>query len=139
MLFASNKLYNNSYNLEIKDVMNSWIRLNYCPVLKVTQHGLFHVKLSIENALDQMVGIPVTFTTENYSNFNKTYRNSNIWSDMNNILLRLNLSSWIIINIQQTGKYNNKTYFLNFFSGYFPGTIEFRKSPKKQFKFTNSK
>jgi len=107
-------------------MINPWIRLNHYPILKVTQYDSFHVKISIENALDQIVGIPVTFTTESYSNFNNTSPYYNMWLTQphmniygNSILLRLDLSDLIIINIQQAGKYNNKTYFLNFFSGYF--------------------
>jgi len=102
-------------------MMNPWIRLNHYSVLKVT-HNSFHVKIFIENTLNQMVGIPVTFTTKNYSNFNNTRPCFNMWLIQphiniysNSILLRLNLSDWILINIQQAGKYNNKTYFLNFF------------------------
>jgi len=101
-------------NFNIKEIMDPWTELKNYPVIKVTQEQTnvsnhINIKIFLENvnAMDKMVGIPLTFSlAQRYSYFiNMTI----IWlspqSGINNaILLSLNNETFTIINTLKAGE-----------------------------------
>jgi len=58
---------NDVLNFNIKKKMDKWTELKHYPVIKVTQEQTnvsnhINIKIFLENVIDKMVGIPLTFT-----------------------------------------------------------------------------
>jgi len=102
-------------NFNIKKKMDKWTELKHYPVIKVTQEqtnvsNYMNIEIFLENinAIDKMVGIPLTYTlAQGYSNFTKITRQ---WLfpqfGIDNIQFQsLNNEIFTIINILQAGEY----------------------------------
>jgi len=113
----------NIKNFRISEMMNSWIHLKYYPVLKVTQHDVAQVRISMENydpSTQKMLRIPVTYLT--YLSFRMILTYSHItWlqpSSDNEQYIYININyndGWIIINIEEAGKYSYNKIYYNYF------------------------
>jgi len=101
--------------------MDPWTELKHYPVIKATQEQIIlsnniniNILLENVNAIDKMVGIPLTFTIQGY------FSNMPImWLlpqfAINNVLLQsFDNETCIIINTLQAGEYKqlNSLYFL---------------------------
>jgi len=107
----------------ISEMMNSWAHLKYYPMLKATQHDYTQVRISMENydpSTQKMLRIPVTCLT--YLSFSMILTYSPVmWlqpSDDNEQYIYIDTNyddGWIIINIEEAGKYSyNKIYYIYF-------------------------
>lgn len=90
--------------------MSRWIEFKHYPLLKVMKYNSSYANVSIKtfNKQSRRIGIPLSFTAEEYPNFNNTWpyspRKWLIPYDKNDILLPIDYDrNWIIINIQQAG------------------------------------
>jgi len=103
----------NDVPFNIKEKMDPWTELKYYPMIKVEETNVsnhINIKIFLENvnAIDKMVGIPLTFNlSHGYSYFNNM---STLWllpqSGINNVILQfLNNETFTIINILQAGEY----------------------------------
>jgi len=102
---------NPKYDFNIKDMIDSWIMQNYASVLEVKRNyfsssDLPTVSVELYNKFsEKQYYIPVTYTTESKLNFNVTW--TNIWLTPLHSKLHLIIekNEWIILNLQQVGKY----------------------------------
>lgn len=102
----------------MKDWLTRWYNLEKEPVLIVTRiystsTTLRNMKMNLlENVLENIT-LPVTYTTQSDINFNRTSFNDVLWfqngtlvsSYDSNTNLNIKSDDWIIVNLQQTGKY----------------------------------
>jgi len=101
-------------NFNVKEKMDPWTKLKHYPVIKVTEQQAdllnhMNIKILFENinAFNKTMVIPLSFTTQEDHYFNNTQ--PRVWlqsfeTDKIN-LQSLNDEMYIIINIQQAGKY----------------------------------
>jgi len=112
-LNESNDIPFNGKRFNVKEKMDPWTKLKHYPVIKVTQeqtnvsnHINIIIFLENVNAIDKMVGIPLTYTAaQRNSYFTKITR---LWLSptVNNLILQsLNNETFTIINTLQAGKY----------------------------------
>jgi len=112
-LYAALHLTNNTSHFNIKDIMEGWMRLWHCPVLTVTRNDARNGVLVSANPLSFTFNqsgspnfwLPITYTMETELNFTKTSFQDIIWLKNKSIEIYVNDTDWIIVNLQQTGKY----------------------------------
>jgi len=105
-------------NFNIKKKMDKWKELKYYPVIRVTQEQInvsnINISIFLENvnAIDKMVGIPLTFTLfQRYSHSNNTlHSNKTLWLlpqfGIDSIILPpLDNETFTIVNKLQAGEY----------------------------------
>ena len=100
------------YDLNVKQMMDIWTIQEHCPVLNVTRDyssGRVIISKEFHDKLDQIpYFIPVTYTKETDLDFDITLPNINSCLMQSNPELEIqfnNKDEWIIVNIQQAGKY----------------------------------
>jgi len=97
----------------IKEVMDTWMNQNRYPVVNVEKNyetgeitisqKCFHAR-ETDEIINIVWWIPITFATQSNPNFSNTV--PSLWLRPNqNISFEINSSDWIIVNLQQTGKY----------------------------------
>jgi len=99
--------------INIKEVMDSWLNQNYYPILNVKQNE--DRKIVEISAQTDISYIPVTYNTQTNINFENTLPNfwlkGQLQRQMSPFLPKKiftfsNIKTdWIILNLQQTGKY----------------------------------
>jgi len=102
---------NDVLNFNVKEKMDPWTKLKRYPVIKVMEQQtdfLNHVNIKIlfQNAFNMTMAIPLSFTTQEDLYFNNTQ--PRVWLqsfETDKINLQSLKDEFIIINIQQTGKY----------------------------------
>ncbi|KAL6262834.1 hypothetical protein P5V15_005624 [Pogonomyrmex californicus] len=97
--------------VNIKDVIDPWIKQKHYPVLNVVNFHL-DIKSKIVNILLETTSktqkIPVTYTVKSYVNFENTLSEQwLLWSIPSYITIS---DDWIICNLQQTGYYRVNYY-----------------------------
>jgi len=107
---------NSKYDFNIKDTIDSWIMQRCTIVLKVTRNyatALPAVSVEFYNKLDEkQYYIPVTYTTESKLDFNVTWTNFWLTPWRSKIEIFFEKNEWIILNLQQAGKYAIKNLYL---------------------------
>jgi len=103
----------------VKEVMDTWINQKRYPVVNVVKnYETGEVTISqecfrgqeVDKCINMTWWIPVTFATQSNPNFSNTV--PSYWLRPNqNISFRINPNDWIILNIQQTGKYESMYLF----------------------------
>ncbi|XP_070155698.1 aminopeptidase N-like [Polyergus mexicanus] len=97
--------------LNIKEKMNSWIKLKHYPVLMVRQYPNMTISIENNKSLDccRELNILVTITKETEPDFtismDKPYTFWLSSSSINNFYFFHHLNEWIIVNTQQIGYY----------------------------------
>ncbi|XP_012223166.1 aminopeptidase N-like [Linepithema humile] len=108
------RLKYNKFDLDIKDIMNGWVRLWHYPVLTVKRNDKRNgVLVSIAKPISFIFSqsglpnfwIPITYTTKRELNFTKTSFQDIIWLKNEPVEIYMIDTDWIIINLQQTGYY----------------------------------
>jgi len=95
----------------IKEVMDTWMNQNRYPVVNVEKNyetGEITISQKCFHAqeTDESIAwwIPITFATQSNPNFSNTV--PSLWLRPNqNISFEIKPNDWIIVNLQQTGKY----------------------------------
>lgn len=106
-----------SYELNIRQTIDLWTDKTYYPVLNVKRdYQNDNVLISVENLStqkDDKWQIPVTITTQTKHNFTLPFRDHGQWlkttlwySPTCKFFLPYKEHGWVIINLQQTGKYS---------------------------------
>jgi len=102
--------------LPLKAIVNDWITKKFYPVLNVTQNDLDSNLVVTYNhppyIIDNGVGlIPITFKIQSSSHYNTTdeihWLNVQMRSEY--AIPRIGSNEWILLNIQQVGKYIERT------------------------------
>lgn len=102
----------------MKDWLTQWYNLEKEPVLVVTRiystpTTLLNIRMKLLENILKNITLPVTYTTQSDINFNRTSFNDVLWfqngtlvsSYDSNSNLSINSDDWIIVNLQQSGKY----------------------------------
>ncbi|KAG5321807.1 AMPN Aminopeptidase, partial [Acromyrmex heyeri] len=95
----------------IKEVMDTWTNQNSYPVVNVMKnYTTGEITISQKCVCGQKTNnkwwIPITFATQSNPNFSSTV--PRYWLQPNqNITFKIDPNDWIIVNIQQTGKYGS--------------------------------
>jgi len=97
-------------DVNIKEMMDSWINQNYYPILNVKRNK-DHLEISTVSTIHAIWWIPLSYTVQMHIDFKNTLFDK--WLNSQNSLfltfftgLYLNLNDdWIIFNLQQTGVY----------------------------------
>lgn len=93
--------------------MDGWTKQNSYPILKLTRNnGYTNISLENSDSIDGELWIPMTYTTQNNPDFNKTSFRDVEWlkftkeeSFSNDVSKFFKEDGWIIINLQQAGKH----------------------------------
>lgn len=105
----SSDIYHTNYVL--KNVIDTWIKQQNYPTVKVEHSDLTKViicRKRLNNITSENWWIPVTFTKESTLNFSNTLPQT--WLTTRHPCTTVNLlhdREWILVNIQQTGKYGS--------------------------------
>lgn len=93
--------------------MDSWVMLWRSPVIKVTQNMERYGVIITAEPVDFVFSlpevshlwIPITYTTRKEHNFTKTSFQDIIWLKNKPYKIYTEEYDWVIVNLQQTGKY----------------------------------
>jgi len=106
---------NFKYKPSIKSILDSWLQPKYYPVLKaIRNYDNGSIEISIFNfdeSDNSSWWIPLSYTTQSSSNFDDMSLNKVMWlkctpRHFSSIKLPIKKKNdWIIINLQQSGKY----------------------------------
>lgn len=108
------KSQNSELNMNIKSIINIWITKTYYPVLKVMRDYKNNIAnivyITSSDVIDKIEEnwIPVSYTVQSSLNFEKQRTNNFFLLNSLNRSHRIegiNQNDWIIINLQQIGKY----------------------------------
>lgn len=97
----------------IKEKLNPWALQKHYPILQVREQDDLYLSISVANIdsleLDIKWWIPLTIARENHSDFiSQWYIRDDRWITLSGnakLFLPHQLDEWIIVNLQQTGKY----------------------------------
>jgi len=110
---------------KIKEVMDTWMNQDRYPVVNVKKnYETGEVTISqicfqrFNETITNKWWIPVTFATQSNPNFSNTVPRHWLRPDQN-ISFTINSNDWIIVNLQQTGKYGLTNLFYFFILFYF--------------------
>jgi len=97
------------YQFNIKSAVHSWAIQRCFPVLEVMRNysgDIVTISAQFNSKVDEQneYYIPITYTTEQNSNFTKTWPNIWLTSSNSKIEFFLMQHEWIIVNLQQIGK-----------------------------------
>lgn len=112
MQIAVNKSGQVEYKFNIKKLMDTWTMQNHYPVLRMSRN-YHNVRTIIWSEMHNVTKqnnwwIPVTYATQTSLNFNVTWSYIQEWLSPQKSFLYLpsiDKNDWIIINLQQIGKY----------------------------------
>jgi len=100
-------------HFKVKEVMDTWINQRHYPLVIVTRNyetgetiisqESFRVQEADNDSDNKWV--PITWTTQTNPDFSNTLPNHWLSPVNPNINLQINSNDWIIVNLQQTGKY----------------------------------
>jgi len=101
-------------DFNIKENMDPWTELKHYPVIKVTQEQInvsnnINIKIFLENvnAMDKMVGMPLTFSLAQrdfyFTNITRLWLSPQ--SGIDNVILQSYNNKTFTINTQQAGEY----------------------------------
>jgi len=106
---------NFKFKPSIKRIIDSWLQQKHYPVLRAIRNydsGLLEISIpSFDESDNSSWWIPLSYTTQSSSNFNDTSLNKMTWlkctpQHFSSIKLPIKeKNDWIIINLQQSGKY----------------------------------
>lgn len=108
---ALDKSGKNKINLIKK--MDGWIKQKNYPILKIRCNSYFHINILLQNpeSFDSELWIPMTYTTQRNSDFNKTSLHDVTWlkltpkNSFSDNVITFFEHEWIIVNLQQAGKH----------------------------------
>jgi len=108
----------------IKEVMDTWINQERYPFVDVVRNYETG-EVTISQTCVRQYGetenktikwwIPITFATQSNPDFSNTVPRYWLRPDQHNISFTINSSDWIILNLQQTGKYESIYALLIYF------------------------
>ncbi|XP_029679399.1 aminopeptidase N-like [Formica exsecta] len=106
------------HNINLRDTMIGWMKQEHYPVVSLIRDYHFGwVSVWLESYVQsemQELGIPLTFTSQTYPNFNRTslrdvkwlkYKGITDWPRLSGFSMNREENGWIIANLQQSGYY----------------------------------
>ncbi|KYN43810.1 Leucyl-cystinyl aminopeptidase [Trachymyrmex septentrionalis] len=94
---------NYTEHIDVKTIFTQWTKQKRYPMLEVQRISFLNkVKVYVVEPCPENLSIPVTYITQT-----NPHLIHNAWLEKSNLDLPVYSSDWIIINIQQIGKYNS--------------------------------
>lgn len=107
------RIYRRELLAKMIDTMDSWAKHKHYPIINIRRlhyygYPISFIKISMQNYnTSNDYCIPLTFTTQEHCNFENTLPSISLTKSLSSQILELPMEkdSWILFNIQQTGKY----------------------------------